>query len=361
MWNDNLVTQRLKIEYPIIQAGMAGGITTPDLVAAVSNSGGLGTLGAGYMSSDEVAVNIQKIKQLTSNSFGVNVFIPEYPEVKKEEIEEANKLLDPFRKELQIKTKNIPEQSESLFEKQMEVILEQRVPVCSFTFGIASKELIRDLKKENITVIGTATTVEEAMINEEKGVDLIVVQGSEAGGHRGTFSVPFENAMIGTMALIPQAADHIHTPIIAAGGIMDGRGVLASQVLGAQGVQMGTAFVTCLESGAKKQHKEAILNTSEEKAVMTSAFSGKPARGIDNQFIQAMKGHEDKLLAYPAQNTLTNDIRKEAAKQNRPEWMSMWSGQAPRLSKNKSARDIMSEIVSQVDHMMKEKTFSYFD
>jgi nitronate monooxygenase len=361
MWSDNSVTRSLKIKYPIIQAGMAGGITTPELVAAVSNSGGLGTLGAGYMSADETAENIQQIKQFTTNSFGVNLFIPEYPDFDKEEIEEANRLLEPFRRELQINTQTMPTHAESGIEEQIEVILEQQVPVCSFTFGIPPKEMIQELKKENIIVIGTATTVEEAMINEENGVDLIVIQGSEAGGHRGTFSVPYENAMVGTMALIPQVADHVQTPVIAAGGIMDGRGVLASLVLGAQGVQMGTVFVTCLESGAKTQHKEAILNTTEDKTAITSAFSGKPARGIQNQFIQVMKKHENKLPNYPVQNTLTNDIRKEAAKQNRPEWMSLWSGQGTRLSKNKSAGDIIAETVIQVENIQKEKRFCYFD
>ncbi|WP_100011543.1 NAD(P)H-dependent flavin oxidoreductase [Lentibacillus sediminis] len=348
MWHENKFTQEIGIKYPIIQAGMAGGVTTPELVGTVSNAGGLGTLGAGYMSPDDIDQSIQKIKQLTPNPFGVNVFIPEFPEVSDGQIEKSNQLMSPFREELNLKTKQTPKQSKSLFDKQMDVILKHKVPVCSFTFGVPSKETVQKLKRENIIVIGTATTVNEAIINEENGMDMVVVQGSEAGGHRGTFFSPFENAMIGTMALVPQVADHVDIPVIAAGGIMDSRGVLASIVLGAQAVQMGTAFVTSSESGAKEQHKDAIMNTTEEQPVITSAFSGKPARGIQNQFILKMKDYEDNLPGYPVQNSLTKDIRKEAAKQNRPEWMSLWSGQNPRLSQKESANDIMVNIVADV-------------
>lgn len=189
-------------------------------------------------------------------------------------------------------------------------------------------------------------------MNEEAGMDMIVVQGSDAGGHRGSFAGSFDDSMIGTMALIPQVADHVSIPIIAAGGIMDGRGVLASLVLGAQAVQMGTAFLTCIESGANELHKEAILNGTEEQAVITSAFSGKPARGLKNEFIIKMKEHEDALPAYPIQNMLTQDIRSEAAKQKNKEWMSLWCGQNPRLSKNLHAAELIETIINQIEEII---------
>ncbi|MFC7392710.1 NAD(P)H-dependent flavin oxidoreductase [Scopulibacillus cellulosilyticus] len=356
MWYENKITEDLGIKYPIIQAGMAGGVTTPELVAAVSNTGALGTLGAGYMSLEQMRETIRKIKQLTDNPFGVNLFIPEMPDVLDEKIEKANEWLRPFRESLNIsETPQVKKPNTSLFEKQIEVIIEERVPVCSFTFGIPPKETVQQLKKENVTVIGTATTVKEAITNEEHGMDMVVAQGSEAGGHRGTFMGAFEEAMIGTMALVPQIADHVNIPVIAAGGIMDGRGVLAAMVLGAEAVQMGTAFVTSQESGANVQHKEAILNSIEEQTVVTSAFSGKPARGIKNEFITKMAEHEKELPAYPVQNTLTKTIRSEAAKQNRPEWMSLWCGQNPRSSKQQSARKIILDIISQVNDIVKDK------
>ncbi|MGI8314227.1 NAD(P)H-dependent flavin oxidoreductase [Halobacillus mangrovi] len=348
MWNYNRLLELLNIHHPIIQAGMAGGVTTPELVAAVSNAGGLGTLGAGYMTPETMKESIQEIKDLTQSPFGVNVFVPENPHATEKEIEEANRLLEPFRNELGIKDEAKPQVDESLFENQINVIIEEQVPVCSFTFGIPPKGIIRDLKNEGIVLMGTATTVEEAILNEQYGMDTVVAQGSEAGGHRGTFSGSYNQSMIGTMSLIPQVADQVKIPVIAAGGIMDGRGVRASLVLGADGVQLGTAFVTCKESGAKPQHKESILHTSETETVITRSFSGKPARGIKNTFIKEMEAHERELLDYPLQNSLTKGIRKEAAKQNRPELMSLWSGQSPRLSQSGSAAEIVKSIVAHV-------------
>lgn len=351
MWNKNVLIERLKMKHPIIQAGMAGGTTTPNLVAAVSNSGCLGTLGAGYMNPVDMKDDIRQIKQLTQFTYGVNLFIPEYPNVAEGEIKKANALLEPYRKELHLEHETEIKPLNNVFGKQIEVILEEKVPVCSFTFGVPSKEVIRDLKKEGVIVIGTATTVEEALINEEKGVDMIVAQGSEAGGHRGTFLGPFENALIGTMALIPQVVDEVKIPVIAAGGIMDGRGIVASLALGAQAVQMGTAFVTSTESGANVQHKEAILQASENRTVITSAFSGKPARGIQNRFINEMKEYDDQILAYPLQNTLTKAIRKAAAINKQPEYMSLWSGQSPRLSMATSATKMIESIILQAERV----------
>lgn len=356
MWHENKVTQNLNIKYPIIQAGMAGGITTPELVAAVSNAGGLGTLGAGYMTPEQLRSSVLKVKQLTNKPFGVNLFIPEIQDISEEEIEKANEWLLPFREQLNIsEIPKVKKTTESIFEKQIEIIMEVQVPVCSFTFGIPSKETVQQLKKRKIVMIGTATTVKEAIANEENGMDMVVVQGSEAGGHRGTFMGSFEDAMIGTMALVPQTVDHVEIPVIAAGGIMDGRGVLAALVLGAQAAQMGTAFVTSLESGVTKSYKEAILNSNEEQTVVTSTFSGKPARGIRNEFIMKMMKYEKKLPKYPIQNTLTTSIRREAAKQNRTEWMSLWCGQNSRSTQYQSASETISDILSQVDEMVKNK------
>src|SRR5690625_319748 len=353
MWYETKVARTLNIKYPIIQAGMAGGVTTPELVASVSNSGSLGNIGAGYMSAEQLKVNIEKVKQLTDKPFGVNLFIPESPEISEKEINKANEWLQPFREELNLsEVSEVKKANALIFEAQIKVIIEEEVPVCSFTFGLPSKEIVERLKKKNIVIIGTATTVKEAVANEEIGMDMVVVQGSEAGGHRGTFMGSFEDAMIGTMAFVPQTVDHVNIPVIAAGGIMDGRGVLSAMILGAEAVQMGTAFVTSLESGAKEQHKEAVLRSFEDQTVVTSTFSGKPARGIRNKFITKMESHEKEVPKYPIQNTLTQSIRKEAAKQNRPEWMSLWCGQNPRSSKQQSVSEMMSEILSEIDSIV---------
>lgn len=356
MWYETAVTKKLNIRYPIIQAGMAGGVTTPELVAAVSNSGCLGTLGAGYMTVNALRQSIQQIKKITNQPFAVNVFIPEMPSVEDEAIKKANNLLEGYRTQLNISEPfevKIPECAH--FEAQLAVLIEEKVPICSFTFGLPEREIMDRLKRENIVIIGTATTVREALENEAAGVDLVVMQGSEAGGHRGSFSSSFDEAMIGTTALIPQTVDQVQVPVIAAGGIMDGRGILSALLLGAEAVQMGTAFVTTSESGAKSLHKEAILSSSEEELVVTSVYSGKAARGIRNDFINELTPYEKDLPNYPIQNSLTQGIRSEAAKQKRPEWMSLWCGQAPRLSKNQSVEVLIESFLSQINVLLTEK------
>src|SRR5690625_1644045 len=356
MWYKTKVTELLGITYPIIQAGMAGGVTTTELVAAASNSGGLGNLGAGYMQPEAMRESIQRIKELTAQPFGVNIFVPETPDVSPEKIKQANEKLTPYRNELNItEVPEVKPLDTSLFDEQIDIVVEERVPVCSFTFGLPDKETVQRLKENKITIIGTATTVEEALANEALGMDMVVMQGSEAGGHRGTFIGTYQEAMIGTTALVPQTVDQLSIPVIAAGGIMDGRGVLSTLVLGAEAVQMGTAFVTCNESGAKSQHKAAILHCTADDTAITFVFSGKPARGVRNEFMKEMGVFASDLPAYPLQNALTKEIRSEAAKQNRPGMMSLWAGQNPGRKQQLSASEMITNIIEHVDDIIKKK------
>ncbi len=345
------VTKTLKIKYPIIQAPMAGGITTSKLVAAVSNSGGLGMIGAGYLTPAQLREQIREVKQLTLNHFGVNLFVPNEFNVQKEKIEFSAQLLQPIRSQLNIEKdqSEIPNSQSYLksFYEQVSVLMEEEVPMCSFTFGIPPESVITELKKQQIILIGTATTVNEAVEVEKSGMDFVVVQGCEAGGHRGNFLNGHQESLIGLMSLIPQAVDAVKIPVIAAGGIMDGRGLTASLSLGAKGVQMGTAFLTCVESGAHPLHKDAILHSTEDKTALTRAFSGKWARGIKNQFISEMDEYETSFPDYPVQNSLTQPIRKVSALQNNPEYMSLWSGQSPRLAKNQTASELIKNIISE--------------
>ncbi|WML26877.1 nitronate monooxygenase family protein [Neobacillus sp. OS1-33] len=355
MLNNNM-TELLKIEYPIIQAPMAGGVTTSKLVAEVSNSGGLGMIGAGYMTPIKLREQIQEIKQLTSNPFGINLFVPNNFNVIENQIKLSNQILHPIRQELNLHQKDsleIPNFNEvfAIFMEQIKVVMEENVPICSFTFGIPPKEVIAELKQANILLIGTATTVREAAENEIAGIDLVVVQGSEAGGHRGNFIDGNEESLVGLMSLIPQVVDNVNIPVISAGGIMDGRGLMASICLGAQGVQMGTAFLTCVESGAHQVYKEAILNAKEDQTVLTRSFSGKWARGIKNKFILELQKHEEFLPDFPVQNTLTQEIRKFSAAHNNQEFMSLWSGQSPRLAKNQTVESLIKSIMAQAQKL----------
>ncbi|WP_042220661.1 NAD(P)H-dependent flavin oxidoreductase [Oceanobacillus manasiensis] len=345
-------TDIFNVKYPIIQAPMAGGVTTTRLVTEVANGGGLGMIGAGYMSPNQLRKQIQEVQQLTPNPFGVNLFVPNEFHVTEEEILAANEKLNQFRLTLQIPEKKIVEKPDfndlyNTFLEQVDVVIKENVPICSFTFGVPTTEVIDRLKQHDILLMGTATTVKEAIALEKAGMDIIVVQGSEAGGHRGNFLKSNNESMMGIMSLIPQVVDNVSIPVIAAGGIMDGRGFMASLCLGAQGVQMGTAFLTCLESGANELHKTAILNAKEDQTVVTRSFSGKWARGIQNEFISSMRANEQQLPAFPVQNSLTKDIRKAGASQGKPEFMSLWAGQNATMAKKQTVGMLMESIIAE--------------
>ncbi len=356
MYSSSLTT-KLNIMYPIIQAGMAGGITTPELVSAVSNAGGLGSIGAGYMTPENLRTSIQRTKERTNKPFAVNLFVPNEVSASEQTIKKAAEQLQPFYESLGVHLDELPTTFQQPFEEQVTVILDEQVPIVSFTFGIPPQETINKLKKEGILLIGTATTVDEAIAQEDVGIDAVVAQGSEAGGHRGTFSSPFEQALIGTMSLVPQVVDHVSIPVIAAGGMMDARGIMAARALGAQAAQLGTAFLTCLESGTKSVYQEAILTSSETDTTITRVFSGKPARGLANTFIRDMQKNKTEVAPYPIQNTLTNKMRREASKQNNMELMSLWAGQGTRMSKKGTVATFIQDVVEQYEQLAEKNSF----
>lgn len=354
----NKLTDLLNIKYPIIQAPMAGGVTTSELVAAVSNNGALGMIGAGYLTADQMREQIREIKKVTSKSFGVNLFVPNKFTVSADAIKSSNETLQPIRDELNLPPRDqvvLPSYIEAMasFEEQIQVILDEKIAICSYTFGLPSNEMISQLKEHSIIQIGTATTVQEALEAEKCGMDLVVIQGIEAGGHRGNFINEFEESQIGLMSLIPQVVDAVSIPVIAAGGIMDGRGLLASLCLGAKYVQMGTAFLTCVESGAPDIHKEAILHATEDQTVLTRSFSGKWARGVKNKFIDETQPHQLSFPDFPIQNTLTQDIRKGSGSQKNPAFMSLWSGQSPRLAKIQTVETLIQTVMAEVINLKK--------
>ncbi len=347
-------TEALGIEHPIVQAPMAGGPSTPELVAAVSNAGGLGSLGAAYLPPQKIREQVRKIHDLTERPFNVNLFVPVPFEVDPTRIERANVLLGPYREELGIEApEELPSFAES-FEDQLEAVLEERVPVFSFTFGSLGPKLVGRLKENGATVMGTATTVREGLRLEEDGVDMVVAQGSEAGAHRGTFLGDFADAMIGTMALVPQLADALSIPVVASGGIMDGRGLAAALILGAEAVQMGTAFLVCEESGAHPKYKRAVLEAAEDETAVTRVFSGRAARGLKNRFLVEVGEHEGELPPFPVQNALTRDVRAAAQRQDRPEFMSLWAGQAVRLARPTNVAELLGSVVEGAEAALRE-------
>ncbi|TLS50063.1 DUF561 domain-containing protein [Paenibacillus antri] len=346
------ITRMLDIRHPILQAPMAGGPTTPDLAAAVSNAGGLGSIGAGYLAPDRIRDTIREIRQRTDRPFGINLFVPEQPCTSEATIAEMNDFLNSFRVELGIASNPSTPKSAESFEDQIRILLEESVPVVSFTFGMPSEDVIQALKARGTTVLGTATTVEEAQALEAAGVHAIVAQGSESGGHRGTFLKDAADALIGTMALVPQVVEHVSVPVVAAGGIMDGRGLIASLALGASAIQMGTAFLASPESGAHPAYKQKIMSSTEDCTEVTYAYSGKAARGIRTKFMEEFRNYQGAIPPYPIQNAMTRDIRQTAAQANLPEYMSLWAGQGLRLADDRSAASIIDRTIEQANDVV---------
>jgi nitronate monooxygenase len=344
------LTERLGLSIPVIQAPMAGGGDTAELVATVSNAGALGSIGAAYLTPEQIIERGRLVRAQTSCPFGINLFAPEPdPVLDSTAAKRAVARIAPYFAELGLAPPVAPELPTSTFDDQLAAALETGARTFSFTFGLLPLDTIRMIKRRGVEVAGTATTVREAQVLVETGVDMIIAQGSEAGGHRGTHSTDFDSGLVGSLALIPQVKDAVAVPVIAAGGIMDGRAVAAALLLGASAVQMGTAFLTCDEAGVPPAYKEAILKATEEQTRLTRAFSGRAARGIVNRVLGDYQDREEHVLPFPLQNVLTRPLRAEAARQNRPEYLSLWAGQGLRLARGGSAAKLVARLDAEIE------------
>jgi nitronate monooxygenase len=351
------LTRRLGLAYPIVQAPMAGGGDTPELVAAVSNMGAIGFIGASYMNPEQIAGAAAAIRAHTSRPFGINLFAPLPPDNTGNPEIMLNRLA-PYFAELGLPAPSLPKPSGHSdirsFEGQLAAALESGAACFSFTFGLLSASAVQAIKAKGTFLMGTATTVEEALQLEKSGVDAVVAQGSEAGGHRGTFAGDFSSGMVGSMALVPQVADAVRVPVIASGGIMDGRGIAAAMALGASAVQMCTAFLTCKEAGVPEAYKDAIIAAHEDQTRITRAFSGRPARGIVNRFMKEVEiDHAadaiDAILPFDLQNPLTRPLRAAAAKQGRAEFLNLWAGQGVRMARRQTAAELIARLAREID------------
>jgi nitronate monooxygenase len=340
---------KLGFQNPVIQGPMGGGASTPELVAAVSNAGGLGSLGAAYQKPDEITATIRRIKSLTSKPFAVNLFSGGYGTKPDPDPGPILDVLAEIHEALGLPAPVAPQLPPDPFAAQLEAVLDAGPPIFSFTFGIPDGDAMSRLKARRIAILGTATTVEEAQMLAEAGVDAIVAQGAEAGAHRGTFARSFEASMIPIFDLVPAVRSVVSLPVIAAGGIMDGRDIARALRLGASAAALGTAFLTCPECGAPEAHKQAILAARKDTTVITRAFSGRPARGLANTFISKLAGREDIILSYPRQNILTRAMRTAAAKLGESGFLSLWAGRGVARARALPAGELVKRLMEEMN------------
>ncbi len=346
MWNHTPLTERLGIDYPIIQAPMAGA-STPELAAAVCNAGGVGSLGLALNDPETIRQAIRDTKSRTNRAFNINLFGPDPASPPGGGTEAMQEILAAYHEELDAGPVSVPGPPAFTLAEQMDVIADEGVPIFSFHFHIPPAEELRRIKQTGAQIWATATNAREARLLVDAGVDAVIAQGAESGGHRGTFAGPAAQSMTGTLALIPQLVDAVSVPVIAAGGIMDGRGIIAALALGAAAVQMGTAFLPCPESGIHPAYRDAVLGVDGDQTALTRAFSGRPARAIRNRFVDEMADKDDAIAPWPVQRGMMNALRGAAARRDDPGFMSLWAGQGVALARAMPAGDLIARLAEE--------------
>ncbi|WP_349436071.1 nitronate monooxygenase [Pararhizobium sp. A13] len=320
-------SRKLDLKHPLIVAPMAGGPSSVELVAETSIAGALGSIGAAYSQPAAIEEFAAKVRQRTDCPFAVNLFVPHpTPRVTARQIEHAIAQTAPYRSELGLPTPEFTEPYEGDFDAQFDAVLRIRPAAFSFVFGLLPPDYVRAARKEKIVLIGTATTPEEAAALEDSGADAVVLQGIEAGGHRGIFDAGGVDEEINAFDLLKASRVKVRIPLIAAGGIMTSSDVRRALQAGAQAVQMGTAFLVCEEAGTSAPYKQKLLDAAGRTTKTTRVFSGRLARGIENRFMHEMETRASAILPFPAQNKFTRDMRGASAAKGSADFLSLWSG-----------------------------------
>jgi nitronate monooxygenase len=345
--------QRLGLLAPIVQGPFGSGLSAVDLVVAVSEVGGLGSFGVHHLSGGGIREVAAAIRSRTMRPFALNLWIPfedsENPPISDDAFEQAVESLRPYYSQLGVQRPQRPARFTPLYAGQIEAVLEARPAVFSFVFGIPDPGVLNRCRELGIMTLGTVTTVDEAIAMERAGVDAVVASGFEAGGHRISFLRAAEDSLIGTMALVPQVVDAVSIPVVAGGGIGDGRGVAAALCLGAQAAQIGTAFLACDESAASDLHREQLRSPQARDTALTRAFTGRLARGIRNRFVDDMRKHETAVAPYPVQAWLTAQYKQAAVAQERADLLPLWSGQSAALIRHRRAADLFASLVHEMN------------
>jgi nitronate monooxygenase len=356
MWNNTKFTKLLDIHYPIVQGPFGGGLSSVNLTGMVSNSGGLGSFGAQHLSAREIIETSTAIRNITGKPFNINLWVndtdPGLENFTDEDYRKLTELFKPYFEELGVPIPARPTDLGPKFEEQVEAIFEAKPAVFSFVYGIPPASILEKCRSLGIITIGTATTVDEAIALENAGVDAIVATGSDAGGHRVSFLRSPEDSLTGTFSLIPQIADRVKIPIIAAGGIADARGIKAALALGAHAVQMGTAFLATAQSNASPDHKDILFTEKAKYTTLTKVFTGRLARGISNRLTKELKDHENLFAPYPLQRKFMSLLKAYPATANsNPEFTAYWAGQSAPLLKHRDAKALMEALVGEMNKM----------
>lgn len=356
MWPRTDLIDLLNIEQPIIQAPMAGS-GTPALAAAVSNAGGLGSLGCGSMSLENLKPEANELRAATNRPFNLNFFVHSDPKESPEINAQTRARVTPFYEELGLI--DIPVTGESPFDPfnadMLSALLEIKPAVISFHYGPPEPEVMKALKDAGCLVLCSATTVAEAKSLNAAGVDAIIAQGWEAGGQRGAFDTSFEDVGVGTMALVPQVVDAVDVPVVAAGGIADGRGIAAAFALGASGVQIGTAFLSCPEAQVSEIHRTALRHASDEDTRLTRAFSGRPARAKNNRYIEVMAEHRTRFPDFPSMYSFSRPLQEKSVANEDLDFQFLLYGQAAALNRELPADELFRTLVNEAQSILGSK------
>lgn len=357
MWYNTKATQLLGIDYPIMQGPFGGNLSTVELTAAVSNAGGLGGYGAYTMSPQEIYEVGKQLKAATDKPYNINLWVSDHdiPEggLTDEKFAKTIEQYKPYFDEVGIPIPEKPAPFQSRFENQLQVILDVKPKVFSFMFGALSEDVLEQCRRSGIATVGAATTLDEAIFLENSGVDMIIASGFEAGGHRPSFLASAEFSLTGTFVLLQLIREKVKIPVIAAGGIANGKGVAAALALGADAVQIGTAFLATDESNALPIHREMLFSDAAKYTTLSRAYTGRLGRGLTSRIAKEISGKEEGILPFPLQTTLISPLRKAALDQQKWDMILFWGGQIAPILKHTKAKELMRALI--------EETNAYFN
>jgi nitronate monooxygenase len=321
------LTQALGLKLPLIVAPMAGGPSSVDLVVSASEAGALGSIGAAYLSGKAIHEFANDVRAKTQRPIAINLFIPsELPTVADEKLSLAIIKTQKFRDEFGLPAPKLAPPYEEDFDQQFEAVLALKPKALSFVFGVLSENYMKEARKRGLITIGTATDAEEFYELQESGVDAVVAQGVEAGGHRGIFDSTANDPDIGLRDLVRDLKRKAKIPVIAAGGIMNASDIKSALQAGADAVQMGTAFLATREAGTSAPYRVKLLESATRTTKLTRAFSGRLARGIVNRFMEEMEAEPEAILPFPQQNKFTRDLRAASTAAGSADALSLWCG-----------------------------------